>query len=56
MLPSSMSELKIAFQGYPGSYSDMACRDRYPDHEPLACEAFEDAFGGGGRRKGRISP
>ncbi len=44
MLPRPMSELKIAFQGHPGSYSDMACRDRYPDHEPLACEAFEDAF------------
>ena len=44
MLPGAMSEPKIAFQGHPGSYSDMACRDRYPDHEPLACEAFEDAF------------
>lgn len=35
---------KIAFQGYPGSYSNLACRERYPDHEPLACESFEDAF------------
>lgn len=39
-----MSESKIAFQGHPGSYSDLACRDRYPDHEPLACEGFEEAF------------
>lgn len=39
-----MSELKIAFQGYPGAYSNLACRDRYPDHEPLACEGFEEAF------------
>lgn len=39
-----MSGPKITFQGYPGSYSDLACRDRYPDHEPLACEGFEDAF------------
>ena len=39
-----MSEPKIAFQGYPGSYSNLACRERYPDHEPMACESFEDAF------------
>ena len=39
-----MPEPKIAFQGYPGSYSNLACRERYPDHEPLACESFEDAF------------
>ena len=39
-----MSGPKIAFQGSPGSYSDLVCRDRYPEHEPLACEGFEDAF------------
>ena len=39
-----MPEPKIAFQGYPGSYSNLACRERYPDHEPVACESFEDAF------------
>ena len=39
-----MPEPKIAFQGYPGSYSNLACRERYPDHEPMACESFEDAF------------
>ncbi len=34
----------IAFQGQPGAYSHLACRDAYPGHEPLPCESFEDAF------------
>ena len=35
---------KIAFQGLPGAYSDMACRARFPGMETLPCAAFEDAF------------
>ena len=35
---------RIAFQGEPGAYSDLACRRAYPDLEPLPCQAFEDAF------------
>ena len=34
----------IAYQGEPGANSDIACRDVYPDWEPLACASFEDAF------------
>jgi prephenate dehydratase len=34
----------IAFQGQPGAYSHLACREAYPGHAPLACESFEDAF------------
>ena len=34
----------IAFQGYPGAYSHLACRDAYPDLETLPCKSFEDAF------------
>lgn len=34
----------IAFQGQPGAYSNLACREVYPDYEPLPCENFEDAF------------
>jgi prephenate dehydratase len=34
----------IAFQGQPGAYSHMACRAAYPDHEPLPCHTFEEAF------------
>jgi prephenate dehydratase len=36
---------KIAFQGEPGANSDIACREAYPDHEPLPCPTFEDALG-----------
>jgi prephenate dehydratase len=35
---------KIAFQGELGANSHEACRDYFPDHEPLACATFEDAF------------
>ena len=34
----------IAFQGERGANSDTACRDMYPDMEPLPCATFEDAF------------
>lgn len=35
---------KIAFQGEFGANSDMACRDVYPDMDPMPCRTFEDAF------------
>ncbi|WP_265516136.1 prephenate dehydratase [Nitratireductor luteus] len=35
---------RIAFQGEPGANSDTACRDMFPDMEPLPCPTFEDAF------------
>jgi len=35
---------KIAFQGEPGAYSHLACREACPGFEPVACESFEDAF------------
>jgi prephenate dehydratase len=34
----------IAFQGAPGAYGDLACREAYPDMESLPCPSFEDAF------------
>ena len=34
---------RIAFQGEPGANSDTACRNMYPDMEPLPCPTFEDA-------------
>ena len=34
----------IAYQGEPGANSHIACLDDYPDHQPLACATFEDAF------------
>jgi prephenate dehydratase len=38
------SKLKIAFQGEPGAYSHLACKEAFPDLEPVPCESFEDAF------------
>ena len=34
----------IAFQGAPGAYGDLACREAYPEMESLPCPSFEDAF------------
>jgi prephenate dehydratase len=34
----------IAFQGRPGAYSDLACRNAYPAWATLACESFEAAM------------
>lgn len=35
---------RISFQGEPGAYSDQACREARPNHEPLPCATFEDAI------------
>ena len=35
---------KIAFQGEPGANSDTACRNVYPNMDPVPCPTFEDAF------------
>lgn len=34
----------ISFQGERGANSEIACREVYPDWEPLPCPTFEDAF------------
>lgn len=34
----------IAFQGRPGAYSDLACRNAYPGWRTLPCPTFEAAF------------
>ncbi len=39
-----MANKKIAFQGEPGANSHLACREAYPEHEPLPCPTFEDCF------------
>ena len=39
-----MVKKKIVFQGEPGANSHLACREAYPDHEPLPCPTFEDCF------------
>ncbi|SOH92511.1 prephenate dehydratase [Monaibacterium marinum] len=35
---------KISFQGELGAYSHQACREMYPDMEPLPCRTFEAAI------------
>ena len=35
---------RIAFQGEPGAYSHTACREAYPELEPLPCRSFEEAI------------
>ncbi len=39
-----MAKKKISFQGEPGANSHLACREAYPDFEPMPCATFEDAF------------
>jgi len=39
-----MSTKKIVFQGEPGANSHLACREAYPDYEPVPCATFEDCF------------
>ncbi len=34
----------IAFQGVPGAYSHLACRDGFQEWTALPCQSFEDAF------------
>ncbi len=36
--------MRIAFQGRPGAYSDLACRVRCPGAETIPCESFEAAI------------
>ncbi|NHN88021.1 prephenate dehydratase [Acetobacter conturbans] len=35
---------RIAFQGRPGAYSDLACRTAYPGWATVPCETFADAI------------
>jgi prephenate dehydratase len=37
-------ENTVAFQGEPGAYSNLACRQVFPDMTALPCPTFEDAF------------
>jgi len=39
-----MSRKKIIFQGEPGANSHLACREAYPDYDPVPCPTFEDCF------------
>ena len=39
-----MASKRIVFQGEPGANSHLACREAYPDYEPVPCPTFEDCF------------
>jgi prephenate dehydratase len=39
-----MTKKRISFQGEPGANSHLACREAYPDYEPMPCPTFEDAL------------
>jgi prephenate dehydratase len=39
-----MTVPKIAYQGEPGANSHIACKNVYPEWEPLPCATFEDAL------------
>jgi len=41
---TASSRLKIVFQGEPGANSHIACRQAYPEAEPVPCPTFEDAL------------
>ncbi|MSO53940.1 MAG: prephenate dehydratase [Rhodospirillales bacterium] len=40
----SKADETIAFQGLHGAYSDLACRQVFPNMTTLPCRAFDDAF------------
>lgn len=42
--PGVSPEHTIAFQGRPGAYSHLACREAFPTMTALPCHSFEDAF------------
>ena len=44
MTEQSAAKPKIAFQGEPGAYSHLACRDFAPDYEPTPMHTFEAVF------------
>ncbi|KAJ7566441.1 hypothetical protein O6H91_02G103300 [Diphasiastrum complanatum] len=42
--PTHGFRLKVAYQGVPGAYSELAAAKAYPDCEAVPCEQFEAAF------------
>ncbi len=54
-LPENTPENTIAFQGFPGAYSHLACRNAMPDMTPLPCRTFQDAFDAVSGGKARLA-
>ena len=51
----SVAMKRIAFQGELGANSHIACKEAFPDHEPLACRVFEDAFAAVAQGQARLA-
>lgn len=45
----------IAFQGFLGAYSHIACREAFPKMDALPCESFEDAFAAVQKGRARLA-
>jgi prephenate dehydratase len=39
-----MEKQKVAYQGVAGAYSDLACKQVFPDYQAFACEDFQSAI------------
>ena len=42
--PNTVGSKIIAYQGRPGAYSHLACKERYPQFEPKPYASFKDCF------------
>ncbi|KAJ4758549.1 Arogenate dehydratase [Rhynchospora pubera] len=42
--PTHGSQLRVAYQGAPGAYSEGAASTAYPDCQPVPCDQFDVAF------------
>ncbi len=58
MSSKAKTSRRIAFQGAPGAYSDLACRHVFPGMKTLACPGFEDVIAAvrGGRAELAMLP
>ncbi|CAK9153853.1 unnamed protein product [Ilex paraguariensis] len=43
-IPKHRLQLRVAYQGVSGAYSEAAARKAYPKCEAITCDQFEDAF------------
>ncbi|KAE8792632.1 arogenate dehydratase/prephenate dehydratase 2, chloroplastic-like [Hordeum vulgare] len=44
LMESSGEGLKVAYQGFPGAYSEAAAKKAYPNCQTVPCEHFDTAF------------
>ena len=54
--PEGKTLQRVSIQGEPGANSHLACREVYPDLEPVACATFEDALAAVKSGEARFAP